>query len=238
MEYCETRPQEAYKVNDEGTKNLALFAERQNIPFVYISSAGIFDGKKEEYSENDTPNPLSVYGKSKYVGELVAKSLLKSIVIRAGWMMGGGPVKDKNFINKIIKQLRNGAKEIKVVNDKFGTPTYTYDLAKIIDYLLSNELYGLYHGVCEGGGSRYDIASLILKVLDLDKKVTAQAVDSEYFRESYFAPRPASEKLVNLRLKEVGANITRDWRECVEEYIKQFDWNLDPASHYRASLKE
>ena len=226
MEYCELHPEEAYAVNTTGVENFASYARKKNIPFVYISTAGIFDGAKDEYYEHDIPNPQSVYGKSKYAGELIARSVNKSVVVRAGWMMGGGPRKDKKFINKIIKQVRTGAAEIPVVDDKLGSPCYTYDLAKLLEYLLDREQYGLYHGACEGGGSRYDVAVKLVSLLGHEKKIALRKVDSSYFKETYFAPRPVSEKLGNLKLKEMGVRITRDWQECLGEYIAKFNWNL------------
>lgn len=226
MEYCELHPEETYAVNTGGVENLARYARIHNIPFLYISTAGVFDGEKEFYTEHDIPNPLSVYGKSKYGGELAAMALDKFIIIRAGWMMGGGPQKDKKFINKIIKQIRAGAKELAVVNDKFGTPCYTYDLAKSIRFLLDHELYGIYHGACDGGGSRYDVAAFIVSSLGLSKEVAVREVDSSFFIKDYFAIRPKSEKLINIELKKVGPHLTRDWQECLAEYFTKFNWNL------------
>lgn len=226
MEYCELHPEEAYATNTGGVQNVVEYARSHNIPLVYISTAGVFDGEKDEYIESDVPNPLSVYGKSKYGGELVAKTLPKSIIIRAGWMMGGGPKKDKKFINKIIKQLRAGAKELAVVNDKFGTPCHTYDLAQSIKYLLDNDAYGIYHGACEGGGSRADVAKYLLECLGLTEQVKIKEVDSSYFSESYFATRPRSEELINIELKKIAPHLTRDWRICLKEYIDRFNWNL------------
>lgn len=226
MEYCELHPDDAYATNTGGVQNVVEYARDHNIPLVYISTAGIFDGGKDEYTENDTPNPLSVYGKSKYGGELVAKTLPKSIVIRAGWMMGGGPKKDKKFINKIIKQLRAGAKELAVVNDKFGTPCHTYDLAQSIKYLLDHDAYGLYHGACGGGGSRADIARFLLECFGLTNKIKVKEVDSSYFSENYFAKRPRSEKLLNSELRKIASHLTRDWKICLKEYIERFNWNL------------
>jgi len=228
MEYCEKHPEHAYKTNAEGTKNLVNLARELDVPLVYISTAGIFDGEKYEYSESDDPlppAPLSVYGKSKYEGEVAARAWPKSIIVRAGWMMGGGPKKDKKFINKIIKQLKAGALELSVVNDKLGTPTYTYDMAKVIEYLLEHRLYGIYHGVCDGGGgSRQDVAVAILKGLGLTDRVKIQVVSSDFFRETYFAPRPASERLTNQKLKTLNSQLTRNWRECLKEYLEKFDW--------------
>lgn len=227
MEYCELHPEEAYATNTGGVQNVAEYARDHNIPLLYISTAGIFDGQKDEYLESDIPNPLSVYGKSKYGGELVARTVNKSIVIRAGWMMGGGPKKDKKFINKVIKQLRAGAKELYVVDDKLGTPCHTYDLAQSIWYLLDKEAYGgVYHGACEGGGSRADVAEYLLECLGLGGQVKVRKVDSSFFNESYFAPRPHSEKLINVELKKIAPHLTRDWKICVEEYVDRFNWNL------------
>jgi dTDP-4-dehydrorhamnose reductase len=224
MEYCETNPDNAYATNSTGVENFREYATKNQTPFVYISTAGIFDGKQDTYHEDDAPNPLSVYGKSKYEGEKIAKTFPKNIVVRAGWMMGGGPRKDKKFINKIVKQLKEGATTIYVVDDKLGTPCYTYDLANILFSALDQELYGsLFHGVCEGGASRADVAKELLRMLGRED-VSIEIVDSDYFKTTYFAPRPFSEKLINTRLKESGLHLTREWRECLEEYVSKFDW--------------
>ena len=226
MEYCELHPSLAHATNTGGVANVAQYAREHNLPLVYTSTAGVFDGKKDTYDEADVPNPLSVYGTSKYGGELVAKTVPKSIVVRAGWMMGGGPKKDKKFINKIVHQLRAGAREIAVVNDKFGTPCYTYDLARSIKYLLDHDAYGLYHGACDGGGSRADVARYLLECLGVASSVKLREVDSSFFAERYFASRPRSEQLVNIELKRVASHLTRDWRVCLKEYLGRFNWNL------------
>lgn len=226
MEYCEQNFEDSYRTNTESVLFLGHQAFRRDIPFLYISTAGIFDGEQDEYHEHHQPHPLSVYGKSKYFGEVIAKSIPKSVVIRAGWMMGGGPTKDKKFINKIIKQLKEGKRELFVVSDKHGTPCYTYDLAGSIYHLLDNEHYGLYHGACEGSGSRYDVAQYLLELLGLSGDVKLTEVDSDHFKKDYFAPRPFSEKLVNNKLKALNPELTRDWKICLEEYVNKFDWDI------------
>ncbi len=226
MEYCQSNPEHAYNVNFIGTYNLACACRKNKIPFVYISSAGIFDGKKDKYVEDDVPNPLSVYARSKFAGELSALAVPNSIVIRAGWMMGGGPAKDKKFINKIIKQIRSGAKELSVVKDKMGTPTYTYDLAKTIHYLLKNNLYGIYNAACNGGCSRFDVAESILENFGLNKKISIKVVSSDYFRKDYFAPRPLSEKLINSKIKSMDPSLVNDWQKCLKEYLNKFEWQI------------
>jgi dTDP-4-dehydrorhamnose reductase len=226
MEYCELNPKHAYNVNFIGTYKMVCASIKRNIPFVYISSAGIFDGKKQNYSEIDIPNPLNVYASSKYAGELAAITNPKTIVVRAGWMMGGGPKKDKKFVNKIIKQINSGAKELFIVKDKLGTPTYTYDLARTIRYLLENNLYGLYNGACDGGGSRFDVAKSILKNLKLNEKISIKVVDSKYFHKEYFATRPFSEKLINYKIKSINSSLVNDWRKCLKDYLNKFEWKI------------
>ncbi|MEK7509233.1 MAG: SDR family oxidoreductase [Patescibacteria group bacterium] len=225
MEYCETHPEDAQATNADAVAHFAPYVEKNATPFAYICTAGIFDGEKEVYQEDDIPNPLSVYGKTKYSGELNAKKYQKHVVARAGWMMGGGPTKDKKFINKLIKQVKGGAKELFVVDDKLGTPCYTYDLANILYTLLDKGHHGVFHGVCEGGGSRAEIARFLLQCLGReDVKITEVA--SDYFKTTYFAPRPRSEKMINKHLHDLGLNLTRDWHDAVEDYARTFDWGV------------
>lgn len=227
MEYCEKNLDNAYQTNTLSVLYLSREATKRNIPFLFISTAGIFDGEQNFYKEDDLPNPLSVYGRTKYLGELLALSIKKSIVIRAGWMMGGGPKKDKKFVNKIISQLKSGKKDIFALEDKLGVPCYTYDLARSIYYLLDQDLYGLYHGACEGNSSRYDVAEHMLHCLDTDGNIKLHKVTSDFFKKDYFAPRPYSEQLVNTALKQINPALTRDWRVCLEEYLAKFNWGLD-----------
>ena len=130
LEYCEKNTDDAWLTNALGAENLGLIANQLDIPYVYISTAGVFGGEKNCYNDFDTPNPLAIYAKSKYYGErYVCANVPKHFVLRAGWMMGGGPAKDKKFINKLFKQIQAGAKSLNVVDDKLGTPTYTIDFA-------------------------------------------------------------------------------------------------------------
>ena len=223
LEYCEKHINEAWATNALGAENGTILARKYDALFVYISTAGIFGGEKDEYADFDTPNPLSYYAKSKYHGEIfVEKHLSKYYIFRAGWMMGGGLVKDKKFINKIYKQIKGGAKELFVVADKLGTPTYTCDFASSIFKVIDTGYYGLYNQVCEGSCSRLDVAQEFVKLLDLEKKVKVTQVTSDYFKEEYFAPRPASEKLLNVKLTMRGINYMRDWREALKDYSQEY----------------
>ena len=229
LEYCEQNPQEAWKTNALGAENMALVSQRLDIPHVYISTAGIFDGKQEYYNDFDRPNPLGIYARSKYYGETAVQRMLdKYYVFRAGWMMGGGPKKDKKFINKIFKQIIAGEKILRVVDDKLGTPTYTGNFAESMLRIVQTDLYGLYNMACSGSCSRYDVAVEFVRLLGMEDKVKIKIVDSDYFNSEYFAPRPASEKLVNLKLDSRGINFMRDWRECLAEYAEEFNAVMKP----------
>lgn len=223
LEFCESEQENSWLTNTLGAENLGLVANQLDVPYVYISTAGIFGGEKEFYTDFDTPNPLGYYAKSKYAGECwVRNTVPKHLVLRAGWMMGGGPTKDKKFINKLYKQLVAGKKKLHVVDDKLGTPTYTVDFAKGIKHLLTNEVWGLYNQVCGGSCSRYDVSLELLRLLGLDEEVEVEKVTSEFFEEEYYAPRPASEKLVNTKLNARGLNIMRDWKEALADYAVEY----------------
>lgn len=222
LEYCEKHQEDAYLTNGLGQENVCLAANKYDIPVVYISTAGIYDGAQEYYNDFDMPNPLSIYGKSKYYGELFTmKSLKKYYIFRAGWMMGGLH-KDKKFIRKIYDQLLAGKRELNVVDDKLGTPTYTWDFARSMEQIVATEYYGLYNMVCEGSGSRLDVATEFVKNLGLEGSVKINVVPSDYFKTDYFAPRPASEKLINLKLKTRNILFMRDWKICLKEYSEEF----------------
>ncbi len=220
LEYCEKEVDDAYLTNTLSVENATFIANILDIPLLYISTAGIFDGNSDTYDDWSLPNPLGVYARSKYMAELFVKENAKRYLIcRAGWMMGGGPKKDKKFVNKIINQLKDGAKEIFVVNDKMGTPTYTYDFAKNVELLISKEFWGLYNMVCKGVTSRFDVAKKIIFYLNLEDKVSVNSVSSDYFSKDYFAPRPLSERLLTKKLDYRNLNIMRPWEEALKEYL-------------------
>jgi len=223
LEFCEVNPDEAYKTNTIAVENAVHIANELDIPILYISTAGIFDGLKDVYDDWDQPSPLGYYGKSKYAGEIFTeKNSQRHLICRAGWMMGGGPKKDKKFIQKIMSQLKNGNKELFIVDDKLGTPTYTHDFARNVKLLLENKLEGLYNMVCSGVTGRHEVTLELIKVLKMENKIKITPVDSGYWKGEYFAKRPASERLINRKLDLRGLNIMRDWRICLKEYIDNY----------------
>ena len=142
-------------------------------------------------------------------------------------MMGGGPKKDKKFINKIYKQIKAGAKELFVVNDKLGTPTYTLSFAESIFKVVETDMYGLYNQVCGGDCSRYDVAVEFVKLLGLEEKIKVTTVTSDYFIKEYFVTRPNSEKLINLKLNSRSINYMPDWKDALKDYSKIYKEDLD-----------
>lgn len=223
LEFCEENADDTYATNTLAVENAVYLANELNIPLLYISTAGIFDGKKELYDDWDMPNPLGVYARSKYMGErFVVENANRYLVCRAGWMMGSGPGKDKKFIQKLMKQIKEGKKELYIVNDKDGTPTYTHDFAKTVRALLEKEYWGLYNCVCGGQTSRLEVAEELVKLLGKENEIKITTVTSEYFKDVYFAERPASERLVTKKLDLRGVNLMRDWRIALKEYIEDY----------------
>ncbi len=220
LEYCERNIEDAYATNTMSVENAVAIANALDIPLLYISTAGIFDGAKELYDDWDLPNPLGHYGRSKYAGEVfVGQHARRHLICRAGWMTGGGPRKDKKFIQKLMKQLKEGKTELAVVHDKLGTPTYTFDFARNVQALLTAEHWGLYNMVCEGVTSRLEVARELVSVLGLAERVRIRPVDSSHFSEEFFAPRPDSERLINRKLALRRLNSMRDWRVALREYV-------------------
>jgi len=223
LEFCEMNVDDTYNTNTLAVENAVYIANSLDIPMLYISTAGIFDGGKDLYDDWDMPNPLGVYARSKYMGErFVCENAKRFIICRAGWMMGAGPSKDKKFIQKLMKQLKDGEKELFIVNDKDGTPTYTHDFAKTVKILIKKEYWGLYNCVCGGQTSRLEVAEELIKILKKREVVKITVVSSDYFKEIYFAARPASERLLTKKLQLRGITTMRDWKISLREYIENY----------------
>lgn len=231
LEYCELNPDDTYETNTESVKFAVKIANDLDIPLLYISTAGIFNGKQNVYDETDQPDPVGHYAKSKYLGEkYVIENAKDHLICRAGWMMGGGMKKDKKFIQKIMKQLKDGNKKLYVVNDKLGTPTYTHDFAANVKLLIEKGERGLFNMVCGGLTSRLEVATELIKILGLQNDVNLIEVNSDYFAKVYFAERPDCERLINKRLYDLDLNIMRKWKIALKEYIDEYYIGyLDPS---------
>ena len=223
LEFCELNAEDTYMTNTMAVENAVYIANELDIPLLYISTAGIFDGKQDLYDDWDIPNPLGVYARSKYMGErFVMENAKRPLICRAGWMMGAGPKKDKKFIQKLMRQIKEGKKELFIVNDKDGTPTYTHDFAVTVKELINQEYWGLYNCVCGGQTSRLEVAQELLRILGKAEEIKITEVDSDYFKDTYFAARPLSERLINRKLNLRGINKMRDWKLALKEYIDNY----------------
>ncbi len=214
---CQGMTDQTFLTNAIGTKNLALACQNAHACMVYISTGSVFDGTKNEpYTEFDTPHPRSEYSKAKYQGELLVRELLKEhYIVRAGWMFGGGE-RDKKFVGKIINLAAQG-KKLQVVDDKFGSPTYTVDMARGILKLVETGWYGTYHMANEGCCSRFEYAQKIVELVGIPNHLL-EPISSDAF--SLPAPRPRMEGIRDYLLHLMGLDWMRSWEEALEDYIK------------------
>lgn len=215
---CEQEPEKAFHINTIGTQHVALACQKTSALLVYLSTLSVFDGAKcESYTEFDTPNPQSWYSRSKYRGELVVEKLLDQYyIVRAGWMFGGG-LEDKKFVAKIM-DLAAKNDSINVIDDKFGSPTYTRDISSGIERLIKTGLYGTYHMVNTGGYcSRFEFAQAIFKYAGITT-CAVHPVKSASFPLP--APRPRNEAARNYSLELHDWNWMPAWRNSLEGYIK------------------
>ncbi len=210
LDRCERDPEHAYTVNAVGTYNTALAAKAVGAKIVYVSTSSIFDGeKKTPYTETDIPNPQSFYSRSKLLGEIALKETAPDFIIaRACWMFGGGPSKDQKFVAKIIQQL--GQPEIKVVDDKFGSPTFGKDLMAAIKQLIMQDKTGIFHLSNAGVCSRFEMAQQIAKVLDSKTKIIP--VSSDSFGENSIGGKNES--------MSSKINLMRQWQDALADYLK------------------
>ncbi len=212
---CERDPDKAYKVNALGTQNVCLASQEPNIPIIYISTDFVFDGNKDSpYLEFDQPHPINIYGRSKLAGEEYVKTLLnKYFVVRTSWLYGHY---GRNFVKNML-QLASQKKELKVVNDQVGSPTYTRDLSRKIKELILTKLYGVYHITNSGRCSWYEFAREILQLAGIKgaqlKPITSEELDRP-------ASRPRFSVLENYCLRLALGNSVRDWQEALRDYIK------------------
>ena len=223
LEYCEQDPDDAYATNTIPVETAVHIANRLDVPLLYISTAGIFDGAQDTYDDWADPAPLGHYARSKFMGErFVTQNARRYLVCRAGWMMGAGPSKDKKFIQKLMAQVKAGKTELHVVDDKLGTPTYTHDFARNVALLLEREYWGVYNVVCGGVTGRLEVAEELVRLIGKQAEIAVTPVSSDFFAQEYFALRPPSERLITKKLNLRDCNVMRDWRECLREYLDDY----------------
>lgn len=202
------------KINVDGTRNIAEVCKDMDIPMMYFSTDYIFDGQGENFWKEDDPkNPLNVYGQTKYEGELAVQELIdKHFILRISWVFG---VNGNNFIKTM---LRVGPQrgEVGVVADQIGSPTYTYDLAKLVIDMIQTDKYGAYHVTNEGICSWYEFACEIFKQAGLDVKVNPLTT-AEYPAK---AARPFNSRMSKDKLINAGFKMLADWQDALGRYLE------------------
>ncbi len=213
---CERDEREAYLANGIGTANVAYGSRKAGASCLYVSTDFVFDGEKETpYDELDTPNPINIYGRSKYMGEvLLARNLPEYYIVRTEWLYGR---KGSNFVDQIIAKAGE-LDELRVVDDQFGSPTYALDLAEMIAAMADDPPpYGVYHLTNGGRCSWYEFAKTILSLVGLGSVRVRPVTQEDIGRP---ARRPRNSELSNLMFTLQGFPRARHWREALVDYIK------------------
>jgi dTDP-4-dehydrorhamnose reductase len=210
VDRAEIEPDEAYRVNALGTRNVAVAAAEAGAKLACVSTDYVFDGKLgRPYRETDPPAPINAYGRSKLEGERFVRHLHhRSFIVRTSWLYGGGP---NNFVGKILRAAREG-RTLRVVGDEIGSPTYTADLAGFLAELVRTNLYGTYHAANTGFCSRYEQAVEVLRLAGL-AHVPVTAINSAELSAS--APRPKFSALDPMMIRLSGLKPLPDWRDAL-----------------------
>jgi len=205
------------KVNVDGPRNIARVCKQLDIKMIQISTDYVFDGTGEKpWKPEDKCAPQSVYGQTKYEGELAVREILdKYFIVRIAWVFG---INGKNFV-KTMLNLAQTRDTLTVVNDQFGSPTYTHDLAKLLVDMVQTDKYGIYHATNEGVCSWYDFACAIFRMAG--KKMNVIPVSSEEYAAK--AKRPCNSRMSKDKLEEMGFERLPAWEDALERYLQELN---------------
>ena len=204
-----------YLVNASATENIAEICKKINAKMLYISTDYVFDGTKDGFYEvYDKPNPINVYGKTKLLGEQAVQKILdKYFIVRISWVFGEH---GNNFVKTMLR-LGKERKEINVVADQYGSPTYTADLAPLLVEMIQTEKYGVYHVTNEGVCTWAEFAEEIFKIVGMDVKVKYIAT-TEY---KTMAKRPLNSRLSKKSLIINHFKTLENWQNAVKNYVRE-----------------
>jgi dTDP-4-dehydrorhamnose reductase len=223
VDFCQEHPAEALRVHAWGTACVARACERAGAAFVGVSTCGLFGDDVRFYDEYDAPMLKTQYARSKLEGERLALTLChRAFVVRPGWLFGGLPGHARNFVARRWEEARR-APVVRSAGDKYGSPTFTGDVAARILDLLDTDAYGVYHVTNAGGGSRYDYVSQIVRAFGLATPV--EKVDSSHHPRA--APVPACEMLDNMNTRFLGLPALSPWQDALDRYVAHL--LTDPA---------
>jgi len=214
VEKAESQYDLAFKVNAEALGNLAQIAHKKNIYVIHISTDFVFNGKKETpYVETDKPSPINTYGKSKLQGEiLLAKNHNSYAIIRVQWTYGKN---GNNFIAKLISLSRQ-KNSLKVVDDQFGSPTWTQEAAKVICEFIAKKPQGVFHYAAAGFTSRYEMAKFVFEKL----KLNTQVVPCKTSEFKTAAARPANSRFCCDKIQSLLDKPIELWQKSLERFLK------------------
>lgn len=217
----EDKKEKVYAINAKGTQNIADVCKELDCKVIYISTDYVFNGQGTEPWQPDCKDyqPLNVYGKTKLEGELaISNTVSKYFIVRIAWVFG---LNGKNFI-KTMLSVGKTHDEVRVVNDQIGTPTYTYDLSRLLVDMAETDKYGYYHATNEGGYiSWYDFTCEIYKQVGLSTKVTP-VTTAEYGVSK--AARPFNSRLDKSKLTENGFQPLPTWQDALSRYLKEIEY--------------
>lgn len=219
VDKAEENEEKVFAVNSLGTKFIAEAAKEVGAKMMYISTDYVFNGKGDNFFETDSEKSgLSVYGKTKSKGEDFVTSILNEYwIIRISWVFG---INGNNFIKTMLKLAKAGKKELNVVDDQIGSPTYTYDLAKLMCDMIETEKYGIYHATNDGVCSWYEFAKYIFEKSGyLDIKVNPVSTIEYKKLVPNQADRPLNSRLSKKSLDEAGFKRLPDWHDAVDRYL-------------------
>lgn len=202
-----------YLVNASATENIAEICKKINAKMLYISTDYVFDGTKDGFYEvYDKPNPINVYGKTKLLGEQAVQRILdKYFIVRISWVFGEH---GNNFVKTMLR-LGKERKEISVVADQYGSPTYTVDLALLLVEMIQTDKYGIYHATNEGACTWAEFAEEIFKIADLNVKVNHIAT-AEY---PTMAKRPMNSRLSKKKLVINNFKTLENWQKDLKKFL-------------------
>lgn len=221
VDLCEREPGRAGLINHLATEAIARAAGEVGSWLLYVSTSNVFGGEaKLVYNELDIPSPMNYYGRSKLHGELAIRGRLPDdhLIVRAGWMIGGGVPHDHKFVGKIVKQIREKTEILRAVTDKFGSLTSASLLANFIVASMNDRLSGTVHFCSAGIVTRLDVARAIAEILSYEGEIVG--VPSSMFPLP--APRPQSEGIESVYMSSL-ARVPNSWRRDLADYLREFD---------------
>ena len=208
-----------YDVNVNGTKNIVEGAKAVNAKLIYVSTDYVFDGTKDFYKVDDETHPINVYGQTKLLGEQVVEEYDKSFIVRTSWVFGAHG--NGNFVKTMLR-LAETKKELTVVSDQIGSPTYSKDLARLLVDMSETYKYGIYHGSNEGYTSWYEFAKHIFKCVGAD--INVLPVNTADYKTA--AARPLKTCLDKSNIRDAGFEVLPHWEDAVSRYINEIPKNV------------